>query len=318
MRVLTQVWECHNEQPLHSAKLDGDMGSLFSLQDQLADSVFDSLIPRSREKPTKSGQIVVPTTRHPLAFELYMRAVDRAIGFNKFEMVAAIEMLGRATDLDPDFADAWGVLFHFGFHEAALLDHDEAMIANPQFALSYAGRAYTVLYMGDYAESEAINQQGLVLEPGLIHANINSPLPSIYTGDLETAREKLKLARQMIPEEPQIACMEGMILAHEGDFKRAEEVTDEAVASKRSFTHTHHSWHCAAGVYAMCGKSGKAVVELKRCAEGGLPNYRAFGKDPHLRSLHGYAEFVELMRNLRRDYEAFRKEFELTEAPATI
>lgn len=397
VRVLTQVWELRNEQALHSAKLDGDMGSLFSLQDQLADAVFDSLAPRSREKPTKSGQVVVPTTRHPLAFELYMRAVDRAIGFNKFELGAAIEMLGRAVDLDPDFADAWGMLctlcyhmgahldpdpkwferaersiartleldpvncdalcargmlqwspargfqfrpalralnaalkinpsrynarshraallFHFGFHEAAVVDYDEAMVANPQFALSYAGRAYTAIYMGDYGEANEFGEQALALEPALVHANINSPLPAIYTGDLKTAREKLKLARQMIPEEQQIACMEGMILAREGDLKRAEELTDDAVASKRSMVHTHHSWHCAAGVYAICGKPEKAIAELKRCAEGGLPNYRAFEKDPHLRSLHTHPEFIELMRNLRHDYGAFRKEFELTDA----
>ncbi len=397
VRVLTQVWEFRNEQALHSGKLDGDMGSLFSLQDQLADSVFDSLVPRSRERPTKSGQIAVPTTRHPLAFELYMRAVDRAIGFNKFELGAAIEMLGRAVDLDPDFADAWGMLcivcyhmgahldpdpkwferaersiartleldpvncdalcvrgmihwspsrgfqfrpalralnaalkinpsrytarnhrsallFHFGFHEAAIVDAEESIVANPQSALSYTGRAFMALYMGDYAKASEFGEQALALESSLVHANIFSPLPSIYAGELETAREKLKVARQMIPEEQQIACMEGMILAHEGDFKRAEELTDDAVASKRSMVHTHHSWHCAAGVYAMCGKPEKAVAELKRCAEGGLPNYRAFEKDPHLRSLHSHPEFIELMRNLRHDYEAFRKDFELTDA----
>jgi len=399
VRLLIQVWELRNEQPLHSAKIDGDMSSLFRLQDQLADSVFDSLIPRAHEKPMRSAHGVVPTTRHPLAFELYMRAVDRAISFNKFELSAAIEMLGRAVDLDPDFADAWGMLctlcyhmgahldsdpkwfersersiartleldpvncdalcargmlqwspargfqfrpalralnaalkinpsrysarahraallFHFGFHEAALEDFDEAMAANPQFALSYAGRAYTALYMGEYAKSYEINLHALALEPALIHANINSPLPSIYVGDLEAAREKLKIARQMIPEEPQIACMEGMILAREGDFKRAEELTDAAIATKRSMVHTHHSWHCAAGVYAMCGKPEKAVAQLQRCAEGGLPNYRAFEKDPHLRSLHGDPGFLALMRDLRRDFEAFRKDFELIEAPA--
>jgi serine/threonine protein kinase/tetratricopeptide (TPR) repeat protein len=399
VRVLIQVWEFRNEQALHSAKLDGDMGSLFSLQDQLGDSVFGSLVPRSRERPTRSGQIAVPTTRHPLAFELYMRAVDRAISFNKFELSAAIEMLGRAVDLDPDFADAWGMLsivcyhmgahldpdpkwferaersiartleldpvncdalcargmihwspsrgfqfrpalralnaalkinpsrytarnhrgallFHFGFHEAAIVDAEESIVANPQSALSYTGRAFTALYMGDYAQASEFGEQALALESSLVHANIFSPLPSIYAGNLKTAREKLKVARQMIPEEQQIACMEGMILAHEGDFKRAEELTDDAVASKRSMVHTHHSWHCAAGVYAMCGKPEKAVAELKRCAEGGLPNYRAFEKDPHLRSLHSHPEFIELMRNLRHDYEAFRKDFELTDAPA--
>ncbi len=394
VRVLVQVWQFHDERAIHSGKLDGDMGDLFSLQDKLADSIFDSLVPRACEKPTRSSQIVVPSTRHPLAFELYMRAVDRGFTYNKFELSAAIEMLGRAVDLDPNFAEAWGslsltfynmgahvdqdpkwfeqaeraiartleldpvscdalcargmihfspsrgfqfrpalralnaalkinpsrfgarlqrgaLLFHLGFHEAASADFDEAAIANPQSALIYGGRAYVALYMGDYAKASELYEQALALEPSLVHTNIFSPLPALYRGDLGTAREKLKTARQMIPEEQQLDCIEGLILAHEGNLKRAEQITDEAVKSKRSLTHTHHSWHVAAGVYTMCGKPEKAIAELKRCAEGGLPNHRTFQNDSQLRPLHNHPEFVELMRNLRSEYEAFGQEFEL-------
>jgi hypothetical protein len=74
----------------------------------------------------------------------------------------------------------------------------------------------------------------------------------------------------------------------------------------------HHSSHCAAGVYALCDKPDKAIAELKRCAETGLPNHRAFENDPHLRSLHGHPKFMALMRDLRRDYEVFQQEFGLT------
>ncbi|MGH9737700.1 MAG: protein kinase domain-containing protein [Candidatus Acidiferrales bacterium] len=401
VRVLIQVWQFHDERALHTAKLDGDMGDLFTLQDHLADSVFDSLTPRAPGHTPRSARVTPPSTRHPLAFELYMRAVDQAIAFNKFELGAAVEMLERALDLDPNFADAWGVLstvcyhmgahldpdpkwferaeraiartleldpvncdalcargmiqwspargfqvrpalralnaalkinpsrysarthrgallFHMGFHEAALEDYDEAVVANPQFALSFASVSYTALYIGDYAKAAEFVDRALALEPGLVHANIQSPLPWIYTGELNTARKRLKIAQQMFPEEPQMDCMEGMILAREGDFRRAEQITDQAVASRRSLIHAHHSWHCAAGVYAMCGKPEKALAELKRCAEGGLPNHRAFEKDPHLRTLHNRPEFIELIGNLRRDYEAFRRDFELSEVyPAT-
>jgi len=237
-----------------------------------------------------------------------------------FQFRPALRALNAGLKINPSRYTARlhraSLLLHFGFHEAALVDAEESIIANPQSALSVTGCAFVALYTGDYGKASEFGEQALALEPALIHANIFSPLPSIYAGDLKAAREKLNVARQMIPEEQQIACMEGMILAREGDFKRAEEMTDEAVASKRSMTHTHHSWHCAAGVYAMCGKPEKAIAELKRCAEGGLPNYRAFEKDPHLRSLHTHPEFIALMRNLRRDYETFRKDFELTDALA--
>jgi len=391
VRVLVQVWELRDSRTLYSTKIDGDMEDLFTLQDRLADSVFEALTPRVLEKP---AQTAIPPTKHPLAYELYMRAVDRSLCFNKFELTSAVEMLDRAVDLDPNFADAWGMLasiclqmgmhldpdpkwllrseqavartleldpincnafcargmilwspsrgfqvrpalralnaavtinpsrynarsyraalfFHGGFHEAAYRDFDESVLANPGFALNYAGRAYAAVYDGDYATADELNQRALAMEPALVHANILSPMPTIYIGDLEEARDRLRKARQMIPEEPQLVAVEGLILAREGDFKRAEQLADEAVASKRSLTHTHHTWHCAAGVYALCAKPEKAMIELKRCAENGLPNQRAFENDPHLRSLHSHPEFIALMRDLRRDYATLQQEFGL-------
>jgi hypothetical protein len=60
--------------------------------------------------PRKSAPIAAPAARHPLAFELYLRAIDRAVFFDKLELTSVIEMLERAIDLDPGFADAWGML----------------------------------------------------------------------------------------------------------------------------------------------------------------------------------------------------------------
>jgi serine/threonine protein kinase/Tfp pilus assembly protein PilF len=392
VRVLVQVWQHRDARALHSAKVDGEMGDLFNLQDRLADSIFDALTPPVRDRSSKTA---VPTARHPLAFELYMRAVDRSLTFSKFELTSAIEMLDRALELDPNFADAWGllagiccqmgthldpnpswivraeeavaraleldpvncdafcarglilwtplrgfqvrpalralnaaltinpsrynarnyrgaILFHSGFHEAAWKDSDEAILANPHYALAYASRGFIAVYEGDYDLADHINQQALALEPALVHANVQSPLPAIYAGDLGKAREQLQKARQMVPGEPQFLSLEGLILAREGHTKRAEELADEAAASTRSVLHLHHALHCAAGVYALCAKPEKAIAELKRCAEMGLPNHRAFEKDPHLHSLHNHPGFITLMHDLRRDYEVFQKEFGLT------
>jgi DNA-binding winged helix-turn-helix (wHTH) protein/tetratricopeptide (TPR) repeat protein len=393
LRILLQIWEVGKPGTLHAVKLDGEMCDLFSLQDQLSDSVLVALTSRP---PKKSAPVIPPVSRHPLAFELYMRAIDQSIFFEKAQLASAIEMLERAIDLDPGFADAWGLLamvcyligahvdpdpkwlersekvatatleldpvncdafctrgmilfsplggyqfrpalkalnaalkvnpsrciarayraallFHFGFHEASYADFDEGILANPEYALLYAGRSFVYVCAGDYGAAKDWNERALALQPSLVHANINSPLPWIYRGELEKAREKLQKARLMIPEEPQIDAMEGMILALEGDHKRAEQLADQAAASKRSLVHSHHCWYCAACVYAMCGKPEKAITELKRCAEGGLPNYRAFEKDPYLQSLHGHPGFVALIAQLRRDYEIFRDEFDLSE-----
>jgi serine/threonine protein kinase/tetratricopeptide (TPR) repeat protein len=392
VRVFVQVWELREGRSTHSAKIDGDMGDLFTLQDSLADSVFTALTPRKLETSSTTD---IPATRHPLAYELYMRAVDRSMSFNKYDLNNAVEMLERAADLDPDFAEAWGllaiircqvgiafdpgpkwfaqaeeavnraleidpincnalcsrawiswspvrgfqirpairafnsalkinpsfatahayrgvVLTHYGFHEIGAEDHNEATLIAPQFALPYAFKGYIAQYEGDYELAEHYYQQSLVREPALIYANIQAPLPHIYLGNLGKARELLRRAEQMIPGEPQLTVSEGLILACEGNFKRAEELADQAVTSKRSVHHLHHMMHTAAEVYAICGKTEKAIRELRRAAEAGLPNHRAFENDAHLRSIHNHPDFLALMRTLRRDHEQLRHELALT------
>jgi hypothetical protein len=70
--------------------------------------------------------------------------------------------------------------------------------------------------------------------------------------------------------------------------------------------------HTAAEVYAVCGKSEKAIRELQRAAEAGLPNHRAFENDAHLRSIRNHPDFLALMHTLRRDHEQLRHELNLS------
>ncbi len=391
IRVLVQIWELRDSRALHSAKFDADMNDLFTLQDNLADSVFDALMPRQRDK---SSDTVSSVARHPLAFELYLRAVDKAHCYTKIELIAAVDMLDRAIELDPKFADAWGllaniccqmgmhldsdpkwfiraeeavgktleldpvncnafaargtiawspargfqvrpalvalnaaltinpgrasarlyrsaVLFHSGFHETAWRDSEEAILANPHFALPYTSQAFIACYNGDYALADRYLQKSLTIEPSLLHANILAPIPSIYAGDFGRAREQLRKAQQMVPGEPQLRTSEALILAREGDFKRAEQLADEAVANQKGMMHFHHALHLAAAVYAVCGKPQKAVKELKHAADTGLPSHRAFENDPHFQSLRDHPDFIALMNDLRRDYASIRQEFAL-------
>ncbi len=392
VRVLVQVWELREGRSTHSAKIDGDMGDLFTLQDNLADSVFTALTPR---KPEKSSSTDVPPARHPLAYEHYMRAVDRSMCFNTFDLNNAIEMLERAVDLDPEFAEAWGLLsmvccqiamhldpdpkwfaraevavnrtleldpincnalcsrgwiswspgrgfqirpalrafnsaakinpnffgarayraalyLHYGFHDLGMDENNEAILVAPAFALPYASKGFIALYESDYEAADHYFQQALAREPALVHANIQAPLPQIYLGNFGKAREVLRRAQQMVPGEPQLTACEGLIYASEGNFKRAEELADEAATSTRSVLHLHHMIHTAAEVYALCGKSDKAIHELKRAAGIGLANHRAFENDAHLRPIHRHPDFLALMRDLRRDHEQLRLELDLS------
>lgn len=106
VRVLLQAHRASDGHTLASIKQDGDTCDLFGLQDRICDAVSDVFV--SRDKGRQDRRL--PSTRHPGAYELYLRAVDRQVHVDKYDMASAIEMLTRATELDPGFADAWGLL----------------------------------------------------------------------------------------------------------------------------------------------------------------------------------------------------------------
>lgn len=133
IRVLAQVHRLGDRQTLASIKQDGDFDDLFALQDRLTDAVSDVFLPRAASPDTR-----VPPTRNSAAFELYLRAVDRQVHVEKFEMQSAIELLTRAVEMDPNFADAWGLLAQACAQMGSHLDSDPKWFAMGEQAIARA------------------------------------------------------------------------------------------------------------------------------------------------------------------------------------
>ncbi len=227
-----------------------------------------------------------------------------------FQNLAALRAMNAALKIHPGryhFRHFRGaILFHLGFFEQAVHDLEEALIANPGYALSVTSLGMIAEYKGDYAVADEMYIRSMKMDPTLMHTNIFSPRLPLLTGRLEEARARIRRARQIVPEESKLTSMEGLLAAQEGDWKRAEQLADDACSENRkSMTHTHHTWHCAAGVYAMCGKAEKAMVQLRRCADLGLPNHRLFTADPHLAAVRTDPAFITLMSELRRRYDEY-------------
>jgi len=227
-----------------------------------------------------------------------------------FQNRPALRAVNAALKINPNRFNVrqfrGSILFHLGFYDQAERDLEEALVGNPRFALALTGRATIARYKGDYAAAQELYQRSLAIDPTLLQTNIFAPMIPLLLGRLEEAREGIRKARQIVPGESKLVGMEGLLAAHEGDYKRAEQLADEACSENgKSMTHTHHTWHCAAGVYALCGKPEKAIPQLRRCAAMGLPNYRLFGTDPHLEALRNHPEFMALLSDLRREHDQF-------------
>jgi eukaryotic-like serine/threonine-protein kinase len=132
IRVFIQVHRASDAKTISSLKQDGESDDLFALQDRLADQVSDVFVPRENDEVAVS----VPPTKNTAAFELYLRAVDRQVHVDKFEMASAIELLTRATELDPTFSDAWGLLAQACAQMGSHLDLDPKWFALGEVAIA--------------------------------------------------------------------------------------------------------------------------------------------------------------------------------------
>ncbi len=394
LRVLVRVHRVRDALLLYSAKLDAEADDLFGLEDRLSEGVRGALLPPSQVK-RKNGDFarkVSAKTKSPIAYELFLRASERVTRLNKWDTQSAIEMLTRATGVDPSFTEAWArlsqacvqmsvafdsdprwfqmaenavrmtlaldmgnadalcargqmlwsphhsyqnrqalralngalkmnsgchaariwrglILFHLGLYEEAREGLEEARATDPKDTRTLVFLGQTALYRGDCEEAREFNGRALAADPASIWPNIFYPIVLLYLGRPAEAIERIRIARAMLPQEPTLLSIEGLIAAHEGEFHQAERMADEALTHTQSLLHTHHLWHNAAGVFAMCGKPEKAIPLLRRCAEMGLPNHLLFGSDPHLNSLHRNPDFVALMSDLRVEHDEYRAEF---------
>jgi eukaryotic-like serine/threonine-protein kinase len=392
IRVMVQAFRAKDAQTLHSVKHDGAMEDLFGLQDHVSDAVAEMFVPRCKD----SVEPAAPPTKNPLAYELYLRGVERSAFFNRPDIQSAIELFQRATQLDPVFADAWArlaqtyhimgghfdgdpkwfamaetaiertleldplnadalcvraqvlwtplrgfqnmaalravnaalhinpnchaallwrgvILYHLGLYEQSDQGAHEYLKVHPHSSHAWLMLGLNAYERGNYGAAEESIQRALLIDPRMLHANIFSPWISLALGHLAETSERIARARQLFADEPVLSAIEATLAAREGKVSRAEQLADDAVAPRKSMLHSHHAWFSAAATYALCGKADKAVVQLRRCAEHGLPNYRLFSTHPHLRSMLGYPEFMALLTDLRREHDVFRAEIGLAD-----
>jgi serine/threonine-protein kinase len=72
----------------------------------------------------------------------------------------------------------------------------------------------------------------------------------------------------------------------------------------------HHQMHEMAATQALLGHPRLAVAWLRKATQSGLPNYPLFLRDPLLDSLRSDPEFIELMAELKADWERRLREYQ--------
>jgi DNA-binding winged helix-turn-helix (wHTH) protein/Tfp pilus assembly protein PilF len=389
LRLHTQVWNVADGSTLFTAKHDSEMADLFGVQDKIADAVARALgvqATASSEAPT------APPPKNPVAFELFLRAVERLSRLNLWDARTAIEMLEKAVKLDPGFVAAWArlaeasvimavtfepgvhwlrrgdrairralkldprnaeahcergrvlwtparnfknraalralstalqlspgcqpariwqsvIFLHVGMLEEAKEGLLSVLDTDPENAFSLVFLGQIAMYLWDFDEAEEYHLRAFHVDPTNIWAHLFHPTIALYRGQLEEAAERIRVARQLLLDDPWLRSCEALLWAKRGETGKAEQLAHRALRGAKPLLHTHHLFHTAAAVDALLGNPARAIALLRKASGTGLPNYPVFHEDPHFHSLRERPEFLSLMAELKREWEGYRQEF---------
>jgi tetratricopeptide (TPR) repeat protein len=222
-----------------------------------------------------------------------------------FQHLEAIADLKRALALQNNLPHAYNrlgsILAHIG-----LLDHSRAMFERgrpfqPRKAVS-PSVVQVYVWSQEYDLARQQIQTWRAESPGNKYAIYFAPFPALMTGDWKEARLRIDEALQLIPNEPLIISLEGLLYALVGNRDAAIECVTRACSSPKSFGHSHHTYYQIACTLALTGRRETAFEWLERSVSTGFACWPYFLKDPSLASLRSLPEFELLISGLQAKY----------------
>jgi tetratricopeptide (TPR) repeat protein len=220
----------------------------------------------------------------------------------RFPHADAIEEFGRALDIDPDNVEALNelgkVLFHIGRLDEAVSVFERTLEIDAAYRNARFRLALTEMYRGNYARSLELLR---VLPVGSHGSSVLaiSALDLHYLGRTDEGRRVLASATPEQRQESDLAAVEAIFHALDGNKAAAEERIAAEIAISHDLGHFHHAVACIASARALMGEKDAAIEGLRSAAEDGFPCYPWFERDPCLESLRDDPRFTQLIQELR-------------------
>jgi TolB-like protein len=286
VRITGQLIDATTGAHLWAERFESALDDIFELQDQVAESVVGAIAPqleraeidRAKRKPTESLD----------AYDYYLRGMANFHQRTREAVGEALPLFHKATELDPDFASAYGIAAWCHFWRkingwmtdpadetaegARLARRAVELGANDAVALTRGGHALGH-FGGDLDGCIALLDRALVLNPNLSAAWYLSGFQRIARGEHDDAIERIAHAMRLSPLDPEMVRMQaGTAMAHlfAGRFDDASSWAEKALRDLPGFL-------LAAGIvaasHALAGRTDEARQALRHLR----------GLDPELR-----------------------------------
>jgi TolB-like protein len=206
VRITAQLIDARSGFHLWSEKYDREMTNLFAVEDEISKAIADKLKVQFGGPRADGGN-----TGNPQAHELYLRGLSllAAQGTGLRDAAAAF---GKAGELDPNYAQAWGALAETEQLLPAYTGEDadvarsraeaaaqRALAIDPDTASALVAMANVHVIRSEWAQAEKAFRRALALAPGDAEA-VNQYAQFLNTtGQQEPALLQIDRARQLDP-----------------------------------------------------------------------------------------------------------------------
>jgi DNA-binding winged helix-turn-helix (wHTH) protein/tetratricopeptide (TPR) repeat protein len=222
-----------------------------------------------------------------------------------FQHLEAISALKRALGLQNNLPHAYNrlgtILAHIGLLHHAREMYERGRPFHPQRAVSHSV-VQVYLWSQQYERAREELERWRQESPTNKYAIYFGPQPHIMAGDWKQAKKMLGEALSLLPDEPLMISLQGVLYALTGRLEQALECIPRACANPKSFGHAHHTYYQIACILALAGQPKIGFEWLERSVSSGFACWPFFLKDPCLRNLREFPEFELLVSSLQTKY----------------
>ena len=278
VRITAQLNDVATGSHIWAERYDRDLADVFAVQDEITEAIVAAVEPqlyaaenfRARRKPPDSMD----------AWDLLMRALSHHWRVTRQDSVVAQALLEKATAIDPNYGQAFGLLAtshtfgaHMGWEDMAIATPiaeraaAAAILADSGDPWAHVALGCVYLFARRFDDSLAEFEWALRLNPNFSMAQAYNGLTLAYCGCSQEALQSVQRALRLSPRDPLAAVYCGIAsYAHYvgRNYEEAMRLAREGIRQRGDFVGAHRVLTAAAAMAGRDDVAKAALHELRR------------------------------------------------------